>query len=552
MELRDYLRIFWRRRWLIALTIAVAGGSALWFSSRQPPEYVAKAKVFIGPRSVAQGDVGAALEELSFSREFIASYSELLKSRPLAERVVEKEGLPFAPSDLVERIKTQIVPDTRIIEVSFSDTDPDRAERTANALVEVFVSEDIQEFGGKAGVQATPFEPALRPTVPVSPKPLRDGLLGAALGLALGIGATFLVQQLDTTLRSREDVELALHPLPVLAALPSQVGLNGKRQRTLFFQKDPKSPAAEALRILRTNVQFFSIDQPIRRILVTSPYSEDGKTTVAANLAASLAAAGVRTLLVEADLRRAGAHRYFDMGPSPGISELMMGEADLSDAIRRTGFRNLSVLTCGTLPPNPSELLGTQKMIEILEEASERVEMVVIDSPPALAVTDAHVLARHVDGVVLVIRAGRTHRERAKEAKTNFERLGARLLGVVLNDVNPEDAYYYYRYYHGYLDESKRERRKKDVAWNFPAEKQMAQAPPPKRLIDQSVEPASTASEPMPTEKPPLLSQEGGPNVEGNGGDEFQKFWQVTEKQDAARDRDPIRRRPPEEPFQRS
>ena len=254
MELRDYLRIIWRRRWLIALTIAVAAGSALWFSTQQAPTYVAKAKVFIGPRSVGQGDVGAALEELTFSREFIASYAELLKSRPLAERVVEKEGLPFAPSDLVDRTETRIVPDTRIIEISISDNDAGRAERTANALVDVFVSEDIQEFGGRAGVQATPFEPALRPTTPVSPKPLRDGLLGAALGLALGVGASFLVQQLDTTLRSREDVELALSPLPVLAALPAQVGMGGKRQRILFFQKDPKSPAAEVLRILRTNV----------------------------------------------------------------------------------------------------------------------------------------------------------------------------------------------------------------------------------------------------------------------------------------------------------
>jgi capsular exopolysaccharide synthesis family protein len=472
--LRDYLRIVWRRRWLIALAVAVAAGSALGFSTRRAPVYVAKAKVFIGPRTITPGNVSGALEELTFSREFMASYVELMKSRPLAERVVEKASLPFTPTQLIDHIETRLVTDTRIIEVSVSDNDAGRAERTANTLVETFVTEDIEDFGGGAGVEATVLEPALRPTVPVSPKPLRDGLLGAALGLALGIGAAFLIEQLDTRLRSREDVERTMAPLPVLAAIPTESA--NLRGRKLFLQQDPKSPNAEALRILRTNVQFFGVESPMLRVLVTSPYAEEGKTTVAVNLAASLADAGVKTLLIEADLRRPVAHTYFDTDLSPGISEILRDGLVPAKAIRHPGSGDLFVLTAGTVPPNPSELLGTQRMHDLLEESGNRFQAVIIDTPPALAVADATVIARQVDGIILVIRAGQTHRVQARETKALFERMGARVLGVVLNDVNTADAYLYYRYYHGYAPlppRRSRRRRRKPPAWspgNLPPE----------------------------------------------------------------------------------
>lgn len=457
MQLRDYLRIASRRRWLIALAMLATAGAAYTFSSRMPPTYEAKARIFIGPRAIMSGDLGSALEELTFSREFIASYAELLRSRPLAERVVDKEDLPFSPAELTGRVTTKIIADTRIIEVAVTDSQAHRARRTANALVETFVEEGVEQLGGAGGARAKVLEPALLPGRPVSPKPVRDGLIGAALGLALGVGTAFLLETLDSTLRSREDVEAALAPLPVLAAVP---GLKRRRRRRLVFDKDPRSPAAEAFRTLRTNVRFSANGKPIRRVLVTSPYADDGKTMVAANLAASFAMGGFDTVLVESDLRRPLAHDYLRASTSPGIAEVATERSGILDALHQSQVPNLSVLPAGGVVPNPSELLGSDRMAGVLQDCESRADVLVLDTPPALAVTDAIVLAPHVDGVVLVIRAGRTRPEWAQEARATFERIGVRVIGVVLNDADLGDSYYYRHYYRRYTERRGRDGRR--------------------------------------------------------------------------------------------
>lgn len=468
MELRHYLVIVWRGRWLIVLAVAASVAAALAFSARAAPVYEATAKIFIGPRTATTGDLSAALEELSFSREFIGSYAELLKSRPLAERVVDKESLSARPEELVTRIKTRIIPDTRIIELSVTDSSAAGAQGIANALAEIFVAEGVQEFGGAAGVRARILEPALPPTRPVSPNPRRDGLLGGGLGLALGVGIAFLLAQLDTTLRSREDVERSLAPVPVLAAIPRA---SRKRQRVPWFELDPMSPTAEAFRTLRTNLLQSSGERPLQRVLVTSPCDEEGKTTVAVNLAASMAAAGIRTILVESDLRRPVAHEYFGTPVSPGITDAVFGRCEITQAIQRTGIANLAVLPAGTLPPNPFEVLASGRMTEVLEKVSEHADVLVLDSPPALAVADASVLAPHVDGVILVVRSRRTQVARAQEAKGAFLPLPVGVLGVVINDVRPDRDHYNHRYYRrSHREQGKRQfgrRKRRQKQWLF-------------------------------------------------------------------------------------
>jgi capsular exopolysaccharide synthesis family protein len=468
MELRHHLVIVWRGRWLIVLAVAASVAAALAFSARAAPVYEAEAKIFIGPRAAMAGDLSAALEELSFSREFLGSYAELLKSRPLAERVVEVESLSAQPAELVNRIKTQIIPDTRIIELSVTDSSAAGAQRIANALAEIFVSEGVQEFGGAAGVRARILEPALRPTRPVSPNPRRDGLLGGGLGLALGVGMAFLLAQLDTTLRSRDEVERALAPIPVLAAIPRG---SRKRKRVPWFELDPMSPTAEAFRTLRTNLLQSSAERPLRRVLVTSPCDEEGKTTVAVNLAASMASAGINTILVESDLRRPVAHEYFGTPASPGITDAVFGRCEITQAIQRTGIANLAVLPAGTLPPNPSEVLASRRMTEVLEKASGHADVLILDSPPALAVADASVVAPHVDGVILVVRSRRTHLARAQEAKSAFLPLPVGILGVVINDVSPDRDHYNHRYYRRSHREQRRRhfgrRKRRQKQWSF-------------------------------------------------------------------------------------
>jgi capsular exopolysaccharide synthesis family protein len=186
-------------------------------------------------------------------------------------------------------------------------------------------------------------------------------------------------------------------------------------------------------------------------VLVTSPHGKDGKTTVAVNLAASLAASGLRTVLVEADLRRPCASTCFELPPAPGLSDVLVGRNELSEAIRATGVANLLLVPAGTVPPNPSELLGSKVMVSVLDELAAEGTVVILDSPPALVVTDAAVLAAQMDGIVLVVRAGRTHRDGAREVKRLFERIGAPMLGVVINCASRGDAYGYPHRYYRYL-----------------------------------------------------------------------------------------------------
>ncbi len=388
LQPRHYLSIVQRRGWIVALAAIAAATSGFALSSRRAPTYVAQAKVFIGPGTDGAGDLASALNEITLSGEFLTSYAEAIKSRPLAGQVVSQEKLPFSPQALATRVSTVVVTNTRIIVVSVSDSDPGRAQRTV------------------------------------------------------------LLEHIDNRILSREEIELALAPLPILAAIPEA---SRSRKRTLFFSENESSHVAESFRILRTNAQFFSVNEPLGRVLVTSPHGKDGKTTVAVNLAASLAASGLRTVLVEADLRRPCASTYFELPPAPGLSDVLVGRSELSEAIRATGVANLLLVPAGTVPPNPSELLGSKPMVSILDELAADGSVVVLDSPPALVVTDAAVLAAQTDEIVLVVRAGRTHRDGAREVKRLFERIGAPIVGVVINCARRGDAYGYPHRYYRYL-----------------------------------------------------------------------------------------------------
>ncbi len=445
MELRDYIRILWRRRWLIALAIAVAAGSSLAVTSRITPKYQATARVFIGPRSIDQSDLSGALQEINFSREFVASYAEVLESYPLAEQVVERTKLDINPSTIVENTTAEIVPDTRIIEVRLLNPSAARAQLLANTLIEVFI--EGEDLGVAGGFSATLFQPARRPAQPVEPNPVRNGLIGATLGLALGVGISFLLEQLDTTLKSKESAEKAIAPLPVLAVIPFASESKG---REIFLETAPQSPPAEAFRILRTGIHFMGVDEPIKILLVTSPYAGDGKTTVATNLAASMAAAGSVTILVETDVRKPVLEEFLELPPGPGLSEVLVDRVSVADALRKSRFKNLLALPAGSIPPNPSELLGSQRMQRLVEELSQMCDVLILDTPPALPVADAALLAPHTDGVVLVLRSSRTHVNRARDTKETFERIGVRVLGGVLNGVSRDEGdggYYYYQYY---------------------------------------------------------------------------------------------------------
>ena len=306
------------------------------------------------------------------------------------------------------------------------------------------------------------LERAIVPGSPVRPRPVQNLLIGLAFGLGVGIGLAFVIEALDNTLKTQADVEQVLGT-PVLGLVPV-IGRSGQdqpvqegdnlRERDLGVFLDPKSIAAECCRSIRTNILFMSPDRPLKTMVVTSPSPQEGKTTTAINLGVTMAEAGSHVLIVDTDMRRPRLHRSFGVPNQTGISTVIVGKAPLEEAIKRTDVPNLDVLPCGPVPPNPSELLHTDRFRAVLANCAKLYDRIILDSPPTSAVTDPAVLGNLADGVVLVIKAGETTRDSGMHACRQLSSAKARLVGVIVNAIdfsNPAYGYdYYYRNYYRY------------------------------------------------------------------------------------------------------
>jgi len=311
---------------------------------------------------------------------------------------------------------------------------------------------------------------AVAPERPILPKKKRTTMLGALGGLIIGIGLALFLEYLDTSLKTGEEIEKDLK-LSFLGSIPSVRGEKRAASRDgggplaslLITHFEPRSLIAEAYRTVRTNLQYVQFDRRCRTVLFTSPLPEEGKSTSLANISITLSQLGLKTLIVDSDLRRPVQHSMFGVERSPGLTGLLMNEAGLDRVIVRTEHENLFLLPAGPIPPNPSELLGSERMTRLLDELSKRFEYVLFDSPPVLAVTDAAVLSGKADGVVLVVRSEKTDRRAAAQAARLLKNARARLLGAILNDVKTGNYSYHYRsYYHYYGDEKPtRSRRRK-------------------------------------------------------------------------------------------
>lgn len=301
-----------------------------------------------------------------------------------------------------------------------------------------------------------PIDMATVPQWPVSPNRKRDVMFAAVIGLMLGMLLAVLLDKLDNSVRSPDELRDQLE-LPVLGMIPA-IRLDGEHQTTsagaplerLVTHADPRSPVAEAYRSMRTNLAFARAHQDVRTIVLTSPGPADGKSTTVANLAITFAQQGQRTLLIDADLRRAVLDKTFGVPRSPGLTEVIIGSVPLVEAVNETQVPNLFVLGSGQFPPNPSELLGSSAMKEVLAAAKEQFDVVLFDTPPLLAVTDAAVLSTQVDGTILVVRMNSTAREAARRALSQLRAVHARVLGALLNDVRHKGAGYYGGYGYAY------------------------------------------------------------------------------------------------------
>jgi succinoglycan biosynthesis transport protein ExoP len=382
------------------------------------------------------------------------------EQRFMREQVKSLESKIPATQKEIERLESELAQTFSARQVQEIQSQIAGLRNQANAWQSTYAQYQALLGEGSANT-LTPIEEAPVPSVPIGPNWTMQVVLAAAIGLMLALAAALLLEYLDDTVKSPDDVS-KMTGLTTLGVITRITG-NSPAER-LIAARHPKSPISEAYRTMRTNLQFSSLDRPLRSLVVTSANPKEGKSTTLANLGVVMAQAGKSVVLVDSDLRRPVLHKIFQVPNKEGLTNVLLEETlYLNGQLQETGIENLRILTSGPLPPNPSELLGSKKMQRLLDELKEQADVVLFDTPPALAVTDAAVLASQTDGVLVVAEAGRTRRAAAKQALDNLKQVGATLMGVAMNRLSLRGlgrSYYYYYYYDSSEGKSRRRRKK--------------------------------------------------------------------------------------------
>ncbi len=433
MTLRDYVAAV-RARWGLTLLCTGLGVAlALLATATAERTYEATTQLFVSASSADSSNVTGLNQGGQFAQQRVKSYADIVESAEVMTAVVDELDLADTPRQLADRVHAAAPLGTVLINVTVQDRSTAQAQLIANAVAERFtevVTELERPVGGAtAPVKVSVVRAVDRPEIPVSPNAGLNLALGLLLGLGFGVVAAVVRDAMDTSLKSVAGVQdaLGLGTLGVLAYDP------GSAKRPLVVLSDPQSPQAEAFRQLRTNLQFADVDHPPRSMVVTSSLPSEGKSTSTCNLAVALTQLGMRVVLVEGDLRRPRLAQYLGIEGAVGLTDVLVGRADLADVLQPWGDGLLEVLPSGATPPNPSELLGSEQMRSLLRELEGRADLVLIDAPPVLPVTDASVLATLVSGVLLVVKAGATTREQAARATSILRSVDSRVYGVVLS-----------------------------------------------------------------------------------------------------------------------
>ena len=438
------------RRWpsIVVLTlvgVAVAAG----LLSTAPQRYTAHADVLIGPPPAESTNAVAPRS--------VASYAHVLGGRTIAARVVKSLGLSSSVSATNRNIDAKVLPNTSVLRVTAESGNSQTAARLAQESAEQFVSwlKDEQAANIVKGGNDEPdvdnaltgsvVEVGATPTTASYPPRTLWLAIGAGLGLLAGLLFAAWRELADRSVRTPDELE-KLAGAPVLGAMAYD---RAATNTPLITSLGTHHPRFEAVRILRTNLQFLDVDRDHKVITITSSLPGEGKSTTACNLAIALAQTGMRVVLVEGDLRRPRVSEYLSIEKTVGLTTVLVGRVALDAALQEAGTPGLDVLTSGALPPNPSEILQTKAMTALVAELRHRYEIVLIDAPPLLPVTDASLLASISDGAILVVKHGSTGRDQVRTATERLQAVGARLLGTVLS-MSPQRELSRYGYGYGY------------------------------------------------------------------------------------------------------
>lgn len=448
MELKEYLRVL-RRSWILIAACALIGilgsGTA---SLLTKPSYISETQLFVALQN--SGSVSELQQGNVFTQARVQSYVKTVSTPTVLQPVIDSLGLDVTPQTLAKNIKASSDANTVLISISVTAESPVQsaaiAQAVGNSLVKAVDELEKPSRGEVSPVRLSIVTPATAPAFPSSPNTRLNLVLGLFCGLAVGIGVGILRSVLDTRIRGEADLR-RLTDAPVLGGISFD---SDATKKPLLTQTAFQSPRAESFRQLRTNLQFAHVSHESKTVLVTSSLPGEGKSTTAANLAIALAQSGQSVALVDADLRRPMIAEYLGLERNAGLTTALIGRADVDDLLQPWGNDQLYVLAAGQVPPNPSELLGTEKMKALIEHLEATFDAVIIDAPPLLPVTDAAVLAQQVGGVVVVVGTQKVRSTDLDKSLAALKLVDADLLGVVLNRLpsrGPDSyAYSYYSY----------------------------------------------------------------------------------------------------------
>jgi capsular exopolysaccharide synthesis family protein len=443
MQPREQLALLLRGWRVIVVATVLAGALAYITTATMPKVYESQAKLIVAQSlNTPTPDINV----LMASQRLTQTFAELATTRPLVQRVIDQLDLPDNADQLIARTTAQAAANSLYVTIAVRDSTPERAAATANALgAELIDAAPAILATAPTGPQPrllTVVDPAIPDSTPVAPRITLTTVLAAIVAAIAAVGLIVAREYLNDTIRSGREAESATGAA-TLAYIERIRGAGAGRLpmyslATLLF---PRSSAAESFRTLRTSLDYASIDSGVRSIVVTSSVAGEGKTTVASNLAVVYAQSGRRTILVDADFRQPAIADTFRLAEGLGLTDLLLTEdLRLDVVLRKTEEPNLMVLTSGPQPPNPADLVGTLRMRTVLGLLRDHAEIVIIDTPP-LSVTDGAVLGAAADGTLLVVRVGKVRRNVLAARREALNRVGAHLLGVVLNDL-PENGEY--------------------------------------------------------------------------------------------------------------
>lgn len=430
MELRDYVNVL-RKRWVwvvSGLLVGLIGAAAVTLAT--PREYTSETQLFFATTSAqSNSDIN---QGSTFAQQQMKSYAQVATSPAVLQPVIDKLGLDTTSAKLADQVIATVATSTVVLQLSVQQRSPVLAQQVATQvaaqLTSVVEGLSPARADGTQSIKVTAVSPAALPTSPSSPKVVQNLALGLIAGLVVGVAVAFLMENVDTRVRSPRDLESL--DLPIVGMLPKETD---EMRRAMVMDGDFTSPWSEAVRRLRTNLQFVSAASDGSVFLVTSSIPGEGKTTSAIALASAVASTGSRVLLVDADLRRPRVAEALGIESHVGLTSVLIGRADLADVVQPWQDTTLDVLPCGHRAPNPSELLGSRRMGDLVAEMATTYDVVILDAPPTLPVTDAAVLAKWMNGVIVVAFADRVKKPQVAATVQTLKQVDAKVLGFVVN-----------------------------------------------------------------------------------------------------------------------